>query len=87
MIILSPYNEYLEKCRKEKKKFVDEEFPPNGQSLNYTLTNRNIVWKRVTEIVPNAIMGGEKIDPCAVQQGHLNDCYFLACISAIAEVP
>jgi hypothetical protein len=28
-----------------------------------------------------------EIDCSTVQQGNINDCYFLACISAIAEVP
>jgi hypothetical protein len=87
LIITSPYDVLKKKCQMEKKKFVDDEFPPNSNSLNYTLSNRNVIWKRITEIVSNPLLFGQRMDPDSIQQGQLNDCYFLACISAIAELP
>lgn len=69
------------------KKFTDPKFPPSDRSLNFAINNRKIVWKRITEIVPNAKIVEDEIDPSDVQQGNVGDCYFLACISSIAEVP
>ena len=45
------------------------------------------MWKRVTEVVKNAVMVENYIEPADVQQGNVGDCYFLASISSIAEVP
>jgi hypothetical protein len=49
--------------------------------------NRKIVWKRIAEVVEDPVMVEGKIEPSDIQQGNVGDCYFLASISSIAEVP
>ena len=47
----------------------------------------NIVWKRVTEILPKWELFEGKIEFNDVQQGSLGDCYFLSSITALCEYP
>lgn len=51
------------------------------------MNHRKIVWRRITDVVKNAVMVENSIDPDDIQQGNVGDCYFLAAISSIAEVP
>ena len=47
----------------------------------------NIVWKRVTEVLPKWELFEGKIEFNDVQQGSLGDCYFLSSITALTEYP
>lgn len=53
--------------------------------MNYAINGRRIVWKRITEIIPKAQIVERQIEPSDIQQGNIGDCYFLACLAAIAE--
>lgn len=55
-IVPSRFVQQLQKCQKTGKKFEDSEFPANNNSLNFKVANRPIVWKRISEIMPNAVM-------------------------------
>lgn len=87
MLVPSNYEKQLKFCKQKNKKFTDTAFPPNEASLNFKINNRKIEWKRITDVVPNAKIVADSIDPADVQQGNVGDCYFLACLSSIAEVP
>ncbi len=87
MIKRSKYKELLEECRKSNTNFVDKTFPANKTSLDFSIPNREIIWKRISEIIPNCTMVENGINPADIQQGNIGDCYFLASISALAEDP
>lgn len=87
MIKSSHYELYLEKCKKTNTKFTDKEFPTNSQSLNFSISNREITWKRIWDIVPGCVLVENEIKPADIYQGNIGDCYFLASIAALAEVP
>ena len=82
----SRYDEYVKDCKAKGHRFADPEFPPNDSSLNVNV-GRRVTWKRVTDIVKNAVMVEGHIEPSDIQQGNVGDCYFLSSLSAIAEVP
>lgn len=71
--------------------FVDEDFPTNQNSLNgpYPPTKlwKDISWEKISDKIPNAKIFQGKIEPNDIKQGLLGDCYFLAGIAALAEVP
>lgn len=84
MIKRSKYKELLAECRKNNTNFVDKTFPANKASLDFSIPNREITWKRISEIIPNCTMEENGIYPADIQQGNIGDCYFLASISALA---
>jgi len=84
--------EIIENCRKNRKKFNDPEFPPNESSLIRRMDTPakwgTYVWRRATEFMPlDKMKVFDEIDPNDILQGQLGDCYFLSCLSALAERP
>lgn len=57
----SNYDSLLEDCKHSQTNFVDRSFPPNEKSLNFRYGNRKIVWKRILDVVENAVMVEGKI--------------------------
>jgi hypothetical protein len=86
MVKKSRYDEYVKDCRERNVKFEDKEFPANSASLEYTIEGRPITWKRITEVVPGAVMVENDFTPSDIHQGNIGDCYFLSSIAALAEV-
>lgn len=73
-------------------KWTDPNFPPTQKSLFDKKLDHGdpsrfegIEWIRATDLYdnPKLFVGG--IEPCDVKQGMLDDCYFLACLSNMAE--
>lgn len=87
MVYPSKYDFHINQCALNASKFTDPDFPPNETSIGMSIQNRRVIWKRVTEIVKNPVMVQNLIEPADVHQGNVGDCYFLASISSIAEVP
>ena len=56
MIKASSYDRYLDYCQKNNTVFEDKEFPANSKSLNFSIPNREITWKRVSDIMPDCVM-------------------------------
>jgi hypothetical protein len=72
--------------------FVDPEFPPEAASLNKEPDSDKTLdgaggWARFHEFVadPQMRLGG--LDPDDVIQGQLGNCWFVACLAALALVP
>jgi hypothetical protein len=84
-------------CINENMKFSDPEFPPTMESLvdptsqikgEYDRNWVNFEWGRVSDIFGTQFFKVfQDIDPCDVRQGELGNCYFLSCLSALAEYP
>jgi hypothetical protein len=87
MIKRSDYKRLRADCLKNNSQFVDKAFPANQKSLNFAIPNREIGWRRISEIMPNCVMEEDGICPADIQQGNIGDCYFLASLSALAENP
>lgn len=75
--------------REQGEKFVDEDFPPNDNSLDggSDRFKSAISWKRVSEEMESPSLFKEKVEPQDIMQGMLGDCYFLAALAALAERP
>ncbi len=85
MLKKSKYDDYLAECRLKKTNFLDKEFPPNEESLDFKVPGREIAWKRVKEVVgADCMMVQDNFTPEDIQQGNIGDCYFLSSISALA---
>ena len=63
--------------------FKDEQFPPEATSLQHELWNKDIVWKRPSEIYPKGYMlfPPNNISFNDVSQGKIGDCYFITCLT------
>ena len=48
---------------------------------------QNLVWKRATEIFPNALLFDTSIEITDVNQGSVGDCYFLSALAAMCLNP
>lgn len=86
------HEDIIKKLEAKGEKFTDEEFPPIYQSLARTksapLQWKSYKFKRSTDIISNAkISIFSDIDPNDIRQGSLGDCYFLCCLSVLAERP
>ena len=46
MIKKSKFDQHLDEAILNKVKFVDKEFPPNDDSLNFRIPDREIIWMR-----------------------------------------
>lgn len=89
------YNQLLHQYETLGKKYTDDKFPPSFESLwgfgekqTFPIDYfRQIHWKRPEEIFKSGfqVFQGD-INPNDVKQGILGDCYFLAAVSAIAEI-
>ena len=70
--------------------FTDPEFPPTPESIALPgdpNPAREYEWKRASEIFPGGhVVFNEDIDPNDINQGELGNCYWLAVLSAYAEV-
>lgn len=67
--------------------FTDPDFPPNAQSLGKLddkLVN-SLTWKRIKDILPDAIFANGTISPSDILQGSLGDCYLLSALASLAE--
>ena len=74
------------------EKFTDDEFPPDHTILNKMGKSpaswKNYTFRRATEFMdPKSISVFQGIDPNDIRQGALGDCYFLCCLSVLAERP
>ena len=93
---------FVQRVIREGKPFTDNDFPANTQSLLDTENDnggidsktisfyKSIVWRRLSDVYEEVEGGMELfksgIEPGDVKQGRLADCYFLSCLSALAEV-
>ena len=49
---------------------------------------QNFIWKRPSEVYGKwNYKVFDQISPDDIRQGHCGDCYFLSCLSSIAEYP
>lgn len=71
--------------------WTDPDFGPADESLYRQGETEGkfgeVVWRRVSEITPNAVLFKDGIDPGDINQGELGDCYFLSVISSMADDP
>mmetsp|Transcript_7350 Transcript_7350/g.13248 ORF Transcript_7350/g.13248 Transcript_7350/m.13248 type:complete len:822 (-) Transcript_7350:36-2501(-) len=88
-------NEIEKRCKANKVKFLDPDFPPTDSSL-YAKDKSNepvhdgkpVTWRRPTEFMSGSFdvfQGG--IEPNDIRQGSLADCWFLCALSSLAEFP
>lgn len=71
----------------EGKKFEDASFPADHTSIDWD-RQRNMTWKRPSEMESKPSLYGSKgVNPGAVRQGGLGDCWYLAAIAAVGEWP
>ena len=78
------------------ERFVDIKFPPilssvYGNNLNQDVKplNNSIKWLRPYEIFgeDNYSLFKDKIEPNDINQGALDDCWFMCALSCLAEFP
>ena len=77
-------------------KFMDEEFPPNAESLAGA-GGDGVGWMRLSDMYDDEAMfkdsqgnpatDGSGIDPDDICQGYLGDCWLLSSIACLAEFP
>ena len=74
--------------------WIDYDFPPERSSLYDAAIDQvdthaynSFSWKRASEIYSPVHIFEDGIEPNDVCQGSLGDCYFLATLSSLAEVP
>ena len=83
----SSYEELVSKMTGTDQTFTDPDFPPNAQSLGKLddkLLN-SLTWKRIKDILPDAIFANGTIAPSDILQGSLGDCYLLSALASLAE--
>jgi len=81
-----------EACSKNNiSKFVDAEFFPDNAALFKDPEGKDhppIIWKRPDEFCEGEIrVFSDSIIPSDINQGALGDCWFLAALAALAEMP
>eukprot|EP00054_Salpingoeca_dolichothecata_P008770 m.49733 g.49733 ORF g.49733 m.49733 type:complete len:845 (+) comp17946_c0_seq3:46-2580(+) len=78
-------------CKKHKIHYVDEEFPPADESLfsdhDRVQDDRVISWRRAQDLLGEASIVSDGIDPNDIKQGILGDCWLLCALAALAEFP
>eukprot|EP00347_Sterkiella_histriomuscorum_P016663 403352333 len=95
-------DDILYECEQQNEPYCDEEFPASNQSLVKNWRDpscqdkqnwKQFKWLRPQEITSIKTSGKEigifvdSIDPSDINQGLLGDCYFLSCLSVLAENP
>lgn len=85
--------EIIARCKSQNMKFTDPEFPPETGSLvgrpprsEHDRNWNSIAWARAPDVIPHMKIF-EGISPNDINQGEIGDCYFLCCLSALAERP
>lgn len=74
----------IDKIRASEEPFMDESFP-NCPQHSLLPSGQKLVWKRVTELFPNACFANkEGISPQDVMQGEMGDCWLIGAISVLA---
>ena len=86
------HKDIIKKLEARGELFKDPEFPPEYDSLaktsNAPKTWQTYTWKRSTEFMDQSQMAVFRdIEPNDIRQGSLGDCYFLCCLSVLAERP
>lgn len=82
------YQELFQNCQVDKKKYVDEKFPPDSSSIDpwkkLKLNQNRIKWLRPSQIVsdPELIVKGVSRFDYA-QGSYLGNCWFLASVGAL----
>lgn len=72
----------------EGEKFKDISFPADASAISYKKDQNDFEWLRPTDVSSSpSLYGSEGINPGAVEQGNLGDCWMLAAIAALAEWP
>jgi hypothetical protein len=81
----------VDKCKSSGEKYVDKDFPAHLTSLykDHTIVpdsvKQQIVWKRLTDMVPKGELFVNGVEPGDVLQGSLGDCWFLGPLSVVAD--
>lgn len=83
------YEAIKAQCLKSGRLFEDDKFPANASSIarfNKNLAS-GIVWKRPHEFVQNPQFVVGKVEPNDLDQGQLGNCWVVASMAALADVP
>ena len=87
-----PVRDVISQCRRDGVRFVDLDFPPDGDSLYEPGSPQDqeaVWWRRVSDIFDpeliEIVLDG--VEPEDIQQSRLGDCWLLAALAAIAEFP
>ena len=88
-------NKIINQCSVNGSLFEDMQFRANIKSLQGTGERparsdfKSYVWKRPYDIFngPYDVCSRRSVGPNDLQQGSLGDCYFIASVAAVAEVP
>src|SRR4051794_9143578 len=64
-------------------RFIDQEAASDEITMQEIGDVNTIVWKRATELVPNAELFVDGIEATDIQQGGLGTCYYLSAIAAV----
>jgi len=81
MLYGQDFEQIRENCLSSGELFVDEEFPPDPDSIFFSKTAYGLEWKRPHELVDDPrlfIGGGDRFD---INQGELGDCWLLAAMA------
>ena len=82
-----------------KGRFIDELFPPNKSSLlsnkdiehindkgyESIINTKEIEWKRISDVFPNAVIYEENLNLEDINQGKVNLCYFLSSLTSLIK--
>lgn len=82
----SRYSDILKELQTNRKSFKDPEFPANARSLGVAPSrSKNVVWKRIGDIIARPVFFDESIDSPDSPIGNNNDCYLLPTITALFQ--
>lgn len=81
------YDSIVKKLKGTGKLWEDPDFPANDKSLGAIPKLPPLEWKRPRDINPTAEFIVDGFDRSDVKQGFLGDCWLLAVISSMADIP
>lgn len=84
-VLKSEYEELTEKYKNSNELWTDSDFPPNQRSWGDP--KMPVVWKRISDLIPNAKFVEDCFTPSDILQGKLGNCYFLSAVAGLAEKP